>query len=66
MVSYYLPIHFMAVNAILKKIMGGGGGGGGGGGSHEFSAFWMIGVRKSLINQPFFIGSLPKSNQLVF
>ena len=27
MVSYYLPIHFMAVNAILKKIIGG---------SHEF------------------------------
>ena len=25
MVSYYLPIHFMALNAILKKIMGGGG-----------------------------------------
>ena len=34
MVSYYLPIHFMALNAILKKIIGGGGGGGGG--SHEF------------------------------
>ena len=30
MVSYYLPIHFMALNAILKKIIGGGGGGGGG------------------------------------
>ena len=27
MVSYYLPIHFMALNAILKKIIGG---------SHEF------------------------------
>ena len=23
MVSYYLPIHFMALNAILKKIIGG-------------------------------------------
>ena len=29
MVSYYLPVHFMALNAILKKLMGGGGGGGG-------------------------------------
>ena len=26
MVSYYLPIHFMALNAILMKIIGGGGG----------------------------------------
>ena len=26
MVSYYIPIHFMALNAILKKIKGGGGG----------------------------------------
>ena len=23
MVSYYLPVHFMALNAILKKIIGG-------------------------------------------
>ena len=28
MVSYYLPVHFMALNAILKKIIVGGGGGG--------------------------------------
>ena len=28
MVSYYLPVNFMALNAILKKIIGGGGGGG--------------------------------------
>ena len=26
MVSYYLPVHFIALNAILKKIIGGGGG----------------------------------------
>ena len=31
MVSYHLPIHFMALNAIGKEIIGGGGGGGGGG-----------------------------------
>ena len=61
MVSYYLPVHFMALNAILKKIIGGGGGGG-----LKFKAFRLEGVRKSLINETFFKGLLPKSNQLAF
>ena len=29
MVSYYLPIHFMALNTILNKIIGGNNSGGG-------------------------------------
>ena len=57
MVSYYLPIHFMALNTILKMIIGD---------SHEFEAFWLVPFRKLLINQSIFIGSLPKSNQLKF
>ena len=52
----------MALNAILKKIMGGGGGGGGA----KFKAFRLEGVRKSPINETFFRGLFPKSNQLMF
>ena len=57
MVSYYLPVHFIALNAILKKIMGGW---------PKFKAFRLEGLRKSLINETFFKGLLPKSNQLAF
>ena len=61
MVSYYLPIHFMALNATLKKIIGGGGG------HMNFKlSSWLVPARKSLINQSLFIRSLPKSNQLAF
>ena len=42
MVSYYLPIHFMALNAILKKIIGGGGGGGGGGHMNFKLSDWYL------------------------
>ena len=58
MVSYYLPVNFIALNAILKKIIGGG--------WPKFKAFRLEGVRKSLINETFFKGLLPKSNQLAF
>ena len=54
MVSYCLPVHFIALNAILKK------------GWPKFKAFRLEGVRKSLINETFFKGLLPKSNQLAF
>ena len=57
MVSYYLPVHFIALNAILKKIIGDW---------PKFKAFRLEGVRKSLINETFFKGLLPKSNQLAF
>ena len=63
MVSYYLPVHFIALNAILKKIIGRGGGGGS---WPKLKAFRLEGVRKSLINETFFKGLLPKSNQLAF
>ena len=58
MVSYYLPVHFMALNATLKKIIEGV--------LPKFKAFRLEGVRKSLINETFFKGLLPKSNQLAF
>ena len=48
----------MALNAILKKIIGGGGA--------KFKALRLEGMRKSLINETFFKGLLPKSNQLAF
>ena len=57
MVSHYLPVHFMALNAILKKTIGG---------LPKFKAFRLEGVRKSLIIETFFKGLLPKSNQLAF
>ena len=42
MVSYYLPVHFIALNPILKKIMGGGGGGGGGVGLNLRLSDWKV------------------------
>ena len=57
MVSYYLPVHFMALNAILKEDNRGVG---------LNLRLRLEGVRKSLINETFFKGLLPKSNQLAF
>ena len=47
----------MALNAILKKIIGG---------LTKFKALRLEGVRKSPINETFFKGLLPKSNRLAF
>ena len=42
MVCYYLPVHFIALNAIRKKIKGGGGGGGGGVGLNLRLSDWKV------------------------
>ena len=49
MVSYYLSIHFMALNAILKKIIGGGGGGGGVHMNFKLSGWYEKIAHKSVI-----------------
>ena len=59
MVSYYLPVHFMALNAILKKIIEGVD-------LNLRLSDWKVSEKKSLINETFFKGLLPKSNQLTF
>ena len=58
MVSYYLPVHFIALNAILKKIIGGVC-------LNLRLSDWKV-SEKSLINETFFKVLLPKSNQLAF
>jgi len=56
MAFYKMVLHFKAVNAIFKKIIGG---------FYEFS-LWLQGGRKRVINRSFLVRLLPKSNQLQF
>ena len=57
MVSYYLPMQFIALNAILKKIIGG----------FTWSLSFLAGTCEKITHKSVnFHGSLPKSNQLAF